>query len=272
MEDFHLVHEDKWKHLREKCYKNEEPEIKLMGYTVLDKDWVKKELGYEPKSEKEMSQVIPAQFARLSHASESKSFEEDKKLLKNLIEWGHHTPLESLQFIYEVHGITKSCMTQWDRQRIGIGWTQSSKRYINALDQNFVYNSYYYLDDEREAREQLKIDSEINEKAMLAYKQKLDLLNERLEKTPKELDGKQNPAYNEIKANIKQDSRKVIPTGVSTCCRMYFNLRSIRHFFNIRLSRHAEWEIRRLAQMVWLDVKQKFPETIADLEQKLYFK
>ena len=45
----------------------------------------------------------------------------------------------------------------------------------------------------------------------------------------------------------REDARFVLPNGWSTSLVMTMNARELRHFFEIRLCRRAQWEIRELA-------------------------
>jgi thymidylate synthase (FAD) len=45
---------------------------------------------------------------------------------------------------------------------------------------------------------------------------------------------------------------------------VYVNARSLRHFFELRLDGSAEWEIRRLAYLMFNDVMEKAPTLFED--------
>jgi thymidylate synthase (FAD) len=59
--------------------------------------------------------------------------------------------------------------------------------------------------------------------------------------------------------------RRLMPVGWSTSAYMYVNARSLRHFFGLRLDKSAEWEIRRLAYLLFNDVMAKAPTLFEDL-------
>jgi thymidylate synthase (FAD) len=56
-----------------------------------------------------------------------------------------------------------------------------------------------------------------------------------------------------------------MPVGWSTAAYVYVNARSLRHFFELRLEKSAEWEIRRLAYLMFNDVMSIAPTLFEDL-------
>ena len=62
-----------------------------------------------------------------------------------------------------------------------------------------------------------------------------------------------------------QELRRLMPVGWSTAAFVYVNARSLRHFFELRLEKSAEWEIRRLAYLMFNDVMAIAPTLFEDL-------
>lgn len=204
---------DKWKHLRVNLFRNEEPKVETIGATTPFVDGV-------------TTESLPAFTARQSHESEG-TFEDDIKLNSKLILWGHLTPLESVQMVFHVTGISKSLAGQWTRHRAGIGWTFRSTRYVDASQNSFVYPALEYIDDENVAKEIYHTYEIEHIRTINTYDHLLKL-------------GVKN-----------QEIRRIMPVGWSTAAYVYVNARALRHFFELRLSNHAEWEIRRLAYITF---------------------
>jgi thymidylate synthase (FAD) len=61
-------------------------------------------------------------------------------------------------------------------------------------------------------------------------------------------------------------ARQILPHALETRMVMTGNLRAWRHFFLMRTSRHAEAEIRRLAEQIYLTVQPIAPTVFEDLE------
>lgn len=227
---------DRWKHLRKNLFRNVEPKIELVAIT--------QPVGRFKKLC--TSETLPAFTARASHESEGTP-KDDIRLNKFLIKKGHHTPLEAVAFTFYVYGITKSLQNQWVRHRIGVGWTYRSTRYVPADQNEFVYCTYDYIDDEEKARDLLALDEFIARTAI------------------------QNFAVKRNLGATKQDSRKIMPVFWNTPCHFYCNTRSLRYLFNLRLKKDAEWEIRRMSRMMYDIVMQETPslfEDFADLAKE----
>jgi len=224
---------DKWKHLRKNLFRATEPEIKLVAVT-------------QPVAEyKDLctTETLPAFTARASHESKGTK-EDDIRLNKNLIKLGHDTPFQAVQFVFYFSGVTKSLQAQWTRHKIGVGWTFRSTRYVPAGQNCFIYNTYDYIDDEEKVKELLKIDEEIAKKAIESFDKKIAL------------------------GSTKQDARKIMPVFWATSCYFYVNARALRHLFKLRLDKAAEWEIRRMATILFDICMRITPSLFEDFKEQ----
>lgn len=220
---------DRWKHLRKNLFRNVEPSIELV-------------LMSEPQGRyKELltTETAPGYTARASHESKGTQ-EDDIRLNKFLIKKAHRTPLEAVAFTFYVNGITKSLQNQWVRHRIGVGWTFRSTRHVPADQNEFVYCTYDYIDDEDKVRQLLTIDERVARTAIELFKKKRSL------------------------GATKQDSRKIMPVFWNTPCYFYCNASSLRYLFSLRLEKDAEWEIRRMSRMMWEIVIKETPSLFED--------
>lgn len=227
---------DPWFSLRQNLYKNVEPTVELVGMMCMWEEEKKLRSFLKAMSEVAittdtplpmMPDRIPGFVASMSHASE-KNAEGQAILTKNLLKMKpipHTGPLEFMVWAWRITGITKSCMTQFDRHRIA-GFVQLSGRYIDRSKTGFVYNNWDYLEEEV-AKKALAIEEEHN----------------------KFSDWK----YENLKAlgATKQDARKRLPVAMATGTYVYMNTVAIRNFFSLRLDSHAEWEIRRMGKRMY---------------------
>lgn len=223
---------DKWKSLREGLFRNVEPGIELVAITKPVGKW--KELC-TPES-------LPGFTARQSHESKG-TFEDDLRLNRDLIKWDHTTPFQATEFVFNVTNTSKSVQAQWTRHKIGIGWIYRSTRYVSASGNSFVYCTYDYISDEAKVRELLAIDESIAKVAIEAFDKKRSL-----------------------GAN-KEDSRKVMPVSFATNCFYFTNARALRHLFELRLTKHAEWEIRRMVGMMFDVCMEHTPSLFEDFRE-----
>ena len=76
-------------------------------------------------------------------------------------------------------------------------------------------------------------------------------------------------AYQEYKAELKngvkpEDARYVLPNATKTKLAVTFNVRSWLHFFKMRCDKHAQWEIRGIANSILNDLSRRFPSVFID--------
>lgn len=222
---------EKWKDLRLKLFRNEEPEVRLIGLTT-----PVQEIAQEGVT----TETLPAFTGRESHESTG-THADDLELNRKLVKWGHHTPLEAVQFVYHIGGVSKSLAGQWTRHRIGIGWTFRSTRYVKASKNSFVYPALEYIDDENSVREIYDAYDMEHQHAMQTYTRLASL-------------GVRN-----------QELRRLMPVGWATSAYVYTNARALRQFFALRLKKSAEWEIRRLAYLMFNDAATRCPTLFEDM-------
>lgn len=233
--------DDPWKELRKECFGNMEPEVVLEAVTVpLD------HLGKSSDSRDFWDEIeaMPAWSAAISYGSREKmanDLERKKSLNRKLIELGHLTPIESLQFNFRVSGISKACGAQISRHRIGQGHVSSSRRF-QSQGAAFVYPLLNYMKDETVVRETLAKLSENNRKAYELY----------------------DDLRNSSKLR-KEDARRAIPVASSQERIWWINARALRDFLRLRLPRDAEWEVRRIAVMLYNIVTELTPSLFEDV-------
>lgn len=207
--------DDRWSYLRKDLFRNVEPAVELVAATKPVGKWV----------ELCSTETLPAFTSRASRESTGTK-EDDLRLNRDLIKWGHTTPFQSVCFVFYISGISKSLQAQFTRHKIGVGWTFRSSRYVPADQSNFVYCSYDYIDGEERVRQLLAIDEAVAKSAINIFMEKRGL------------------------GATKEDARKIMPVFFETPCFFYVNARALRHFFSLRLEKNAEWEIRRMARMM----------------------
>ncbi|MDR3604628.1 MAG: FAD-dependent thymidylate synthase [Desulfomonilaceae bacterium] len=236
-----IIIDDPWKELRSSCFGNVEPEIILEAVTVPLEN-----LGtrMEKRDLWETIETLPAWSAAISYGSREKmadDMERKRSLNRKLIGLGHMTPIESLQFNFRVSGISKACGAQMSRHRIGQGHVSSSRRF-QAQGAAFVYPLLSYITNETDARDALMKLSDVNRKAYEIYE---DLRNS-------------NKLH-------KEDARRAIPVASSQERVWWINARALRDFLRLRLPKDAEWEIRRIAVMLYNLVSEATPSLFDDI-------
>lgn len=173
--------------------------------------------------------------ARTCYNSRSKDTLENRKdFVKGLIKSGHETPLEFCYCVFDIKDISRACLSQLTRHRIGIGFCVESQRYTDSSKndciiplsvQKLTEGAFCYV-----------------KKAKEFYKMLID---------------------NDVP---KEDARMFLPLGTTTNVAAYFNFRALRHFLKLRLDKHAQWEIRKLALEIYQICQKKWPWLIEDIK------
>jgi thymidylate synthase (FAD) len=151
---------------------------------------------------------------------------------------GHTSVLEHIQFTFEISGISRSCLAQLTRHRIASFSVQSQRR-VDMSDARFVVPPSIRGNHTAEA-----IFTDAIEHSRTAYT-KLRELGIR-----------------------KQDCRFVLPISAETKLAMSANVRSLRHFLEVRCDGGAQWEIRTLAERMLQVAYRKMPAAFEDLYVK----
>ena len=156
---------------------------------------------------------------------EEMDHEDHVRLVKDLIEKNHMSPIEFAGATFYVEGVSRSYLAQLTRHRHA-SYMVSSQRYNEASDKGFVLpNSITGLDGGGGSLAG----------RVLNYVEK------------------GNEIYEELReAGVpKEDARYIKPIGTTTQLEMKANFREWRHIISLRgLNDHAQWEIRRFAQKV----------------------
>jgi len=187
-------------------------------------------IGYSPNPEK-----IPSMAAKLTHSIskpedlENSSDKELNSILKHVIKLGHTSVIEHTSFTFAISDVSRSLTHQLVRHRIA-SYAQQSQRYVNLKQPNYIIPP--------------KIESD--EKMKKAYSDTMNVIWNQYNKL--------------IDMNIPaEDARYVLPNAACTNIIVTMNARSLLNFFELRCCLHAQWEIRKLANMMLKELKKIAP-------------
>jgi thymidylate synthase (FAD) len=148
--------------------------------------------------------------------------EKQQALVRKVIESGHGSTIEHIVFSFAISGVTRTLSHQLVRHRAGVAFDQQSQRYVN-----YKRPAYMVPGTVEDAPDQLRerFQSEMDDS--LAF-------------------------YGELlEAGIPgEDARFVMPNATRTNLVMTANLRALIHMSGLRLCTMAQWEIRRLFQLI----------------------
>ena len=143
----------------------------------------------------------------------------DGRIMKACYRSGHHSVLEHCSFTWKIEGISRACLAQLTRHRVGASFSVKSQRYCDESGFGIVTPATI-------------------ENNPLA----LDCYNNVMESITK--------AYEQLRLlDIPaEDARMVLPNACTTSLTLTMNLRELIHFCNERMCTRAQWEIRELAR------------------------
>jgi thymidylate synthase (FAD) len=155
--------------------------------------------------------------------------------------WCGNSVLEHVNVTFLIEGVSRSLTHELVRHRAGFAYSQLSQRYVDSKDVAFVMP----LEIEKatgEVREVLeRIFLTQCATALLGYTAIAGALEERIKK--------EEPGMkrSDLVKRVRQVARSVLPNATETKIVVTANARAWRHFLNMRGSKFAEPEIRRLA-------------------------
>jgi len=154
---------------------------------------------------------------------------------------GHESIIEHASASFEISGISRACSHQLVRHRLA-SYSQESQRYVEMSDPEWA----------------LPPDVLEDEEAMAVWE---------------DFAGEVKAAYQALRelGTRKEDARFVLPNAAATRIIVSMNFRELLHFFRIRISRAAQWEIRdvgvRMLELVHPHAPSVFGDVRASLQE-----
>jgi len=172
--------------------------------------------------------------------------------IRHLLEVGHGSVLEHAVWNFVFTGISRSLTHELVRHRAGWGYSQLSQRYVDESVAEYVEPDCIAGDPELH---RLWLD------AVAQSHQTYMKLADKLQDTFKE-----EPDRTQRRKLARQAARSVLPNATETKIFVTANARALRHFIELRASRYAEVEIRKLAVQVLRLMQQEAPHIFRDYE------
>ena len=154
-----------------------------------------------------------------------------QRLISNVIESGHGSTIEHVVFTFGISGVSRTLSHQLVRHRAGVAFDQQSQRYV-TFKKAATMLPQTIAEAEPDVRERYE---ESVAGAMSLYG---------------DLVGAGIPG---------EDARFVFPNATRTNLVMTVNLRALIHMSGLRLCTMAQWEIRRLFQLIRHEIFQVSP-------------
>ena len=154
-----------------------------------------------------------------------------QRLISNVIESGHGSTIEHVVFTFGISGVSRTLSHQLVRHRAGVAFDQQSQRYVTF------------------------------KKAATMLPQTIAEANPDIrERYEGQIEGSMSLYGDLVGAGIPgEDARFVFPNATRTNLVMTVNLRALIHMSGLRLCTMAQWEIRRLFQLIRHEIFQVSP-------------
>ena len=199
----------------------------------------------------DQSSVIVETAARLCYDSFGKGRTDIHDFLNNLLDKKHGSVFEHINYGFLFINISRSCSLEIIRHRAGFSYSQRSQRFVDELPLKVVMPPEI-MSSEEEVQETWLSSMVKTEKR---YKTLLAMIDEEVE----------DPSWVNRRKRIRQSARSILPNCVATNIMVTGNVRSWRHFIEVRASPDADAEIRSLALEVYRKLSAVAPMMFADM-------
>jgi len=183
--------------------------------------------------------------------------------LDHIKEVGHGSVLEHANYSLLFTGVSRSLTHELIRHRAGMAYSQLSQRYVDESFAEYVEPDVIANDPELH-----EIWQEAIQHAHASYMKLAERLLVKLA-DPKTATAAMLPPDADRttrRKTARQAARSVLPNATETKIVVTGNARAWRHFLEQRGSRHAEPEIRKLANIVLARLQKAAPNLFGDYE------
>lgn len=234
-----------------------EPTVYLVGRQVVDDAELDRFLADHGVSWQTDSEVAAEQLTEVAGRVCYMSFARprpggNKAYLGHILEVGHGSVLEHAVWNFVFAGVSRSLTHELVRHRAGWGYSQLSQRYVDESVAEYVEPDCIAADPE--------LDRLWREAVAQSHQAYVKLVEGLAAKFADE------PDRTLRRKLARQAARSVLPNATETKIFATANARALRHFIEMRASRHAEVEIRKLAVQVLRLLQQDAPHLFGDYE------
>lgn len=234
-----------------------EPTVYLLGRQVVDDVELDRFLSDHGVSWETDSEVAAEHLTEVAGRVCYMSFARprpggNKAYLDHILEVGHGSVLEHAVWNFLFVGISRTLTHELIRHRAGWGYSQLSQRYVDESVGEYVVPDVIAENTELQ---EIWLDA-------MAYSHQAYL------KLVAKLQGvyQEEPDKTLRRKLARQAARSVLPNATETKIFATANARALRHFIELRGSRHAEVEIRKLAIAVLRLMQQEAPHIFGDYQ------
>ena len=192
-------------------------------------------ISYTPEAERKVAMAARLCYSPIGAAEleERMSDAQVKNLVEKILAMGHYSTLEHASFTFAIEGVSRVLTHQLVRHRIA-SYSQQSQRYVKEHDFEFIVPPSVAANP---------------------------VARDRFEKLMEEI----RTVYAELTTLgvHQEDARYCLANATETKILVTMNARSLFNFFELRCCSRAQWEIRKMAEMMLQAVKKVAPVLFA---------
>ena len=185
------------------------------------------------------------QAARVSYGKGTKKIHEDKGLIRYLMRHQHTTPFEMCEIKFHVR-VPMDCWRQWIRHRTA-NVNEYSTRYSLAIDSAQTTQEEEWRIQAPGNRQgsggfvDPETGRELSEKELMLQRLTREVYEERI-----------------AKGIAREQARKDLPLSTYTEAYWKIDLHNLFHFLHLRMDAHAQYEIRKYAEVMGNEIVAKW--------------
>lgn len=183
----------------------------------------------------------------------------NEQYIRHLIEMGHESVLEHVNWTILIEGVSRAFTHQLVRHRVGFAFSQLSQQYHDESDAEFVEPAI--LERFPSAQKAWKRAIEVAQNAYIQIKSVASEEGERLD-----LDNQGR----EVLRAIRSLARSVLPNATETKIVVTANGRAIRHFLRVRGTIPGDAEMRLVAAKILTLLSAEAPALFYDFKVETF--
>jgi len=182
----------------------------------------------------------------------------NQRYIANLIEQGHESVLEHVNWTFVLEGVSRAFSHQFVRHRVGFAFSQMSQQYHEESGATFVEPSSI-----KKYPELASLWHDVVEAARSAY----DTIVTTLERE-KLLNHSVDEAREALRL-VRAAARSVLPNATETKLVFTANARALRHFLAVRGSIIGDEEMRLVSSLLFECLKTEVPSLFQDFDSEI---
>jgi thymidylate synthase (FAD) len=184
---------------------------------------------------------------------ESQKERDNCRFITKLIDKGHESVLEHVNWTFLITGVSRALTHQLVRHRAGFSFSQLSQQYHDETDAEFVEPAQLRMHPHLH-----EIWSQAVSTTKDAYHQIIRVLEDEGKSSMNDTDER------EFRHTVRSAARSVLPNATATKIVVTANARALRHFLAVRGSVSNDWEMRALAVSLLVHLQHEAPALFFD--------